>query len=98
MSFEMRVRLRAREDITDAALWYEAQNAGLGSHFVDEVERTFSKIADNPTTYRILHRETRRVILQRFPFGVFYRVYDQTVVVIAVMHSSRDPQRWMHRT
>jgi plasmid stabilization system protein ParE len=98
MSFEIRVRLKAREDITDAALWYEAQNAGLGSHFVDEVERTFGKIAHNPTTYRILYRETRRAILQRFPFGVFYRIYDQAVVVIAVMHSSRDPQRWRQRT
>lgn len=50
MSFEIRVRLKAREDLTDAALWYEAQNAGLGSDFVDEVERTFDKIADNPNS------------------------------------------------
>ena len=98
MSFEIRVRLKAREDITDAALWYEAQNTGLGSDFVDEIERTFHRIADNPTAYRILHRETRRAILQRFPFGVFYRICDQTIVVVAVMHSSRDPQRWRQRT
>ena len=38
MSFEIRVRLKASEEITDAALWYEAQNAGLGSDFVDEIE------------------------------------------------------------
>lgn len=66
MRYEVRVRKPAREDLEDAALWYEAQRAGLGNEFIDEVERTFEKIAEMPENFRVLHRETRRAILQRF--------------------------------
>lgn len=97
MTFEVRVRRAAREDIENAALWYEAQRAGLGNEFIDEVERAFQKITGAPSSYRTLHRETRRATLQRFPFGVFYRIQEQTIVVVAVMHSSRDPRRWKQR-
>ena len=98
MSVEIRVRARARRDLEEATQWYEAQGTGLGSDFLDEVERAFEKIAENPLAYPEVHRESRRALLQRFPFGVFYRVTKEAVTVIAVMHSSRDPRRWMTRT
>lgn len=56
MSLEVRVRRQARVDPADAALWYEAQSQGLGAAFIDEVERTFGRIADRPTTYRVRQR------------------------------------------
>ena len=39
----------------------------------------------------------RRAMLSRFPYGVFYVVRGQTVRVLAVMHTSRDPQTWKTR-
>ena len=35
----------------------------------------------------------RRVLVSRFPFGVFYTVEAETVVVHGVYHSSRDPDK-----
>jgi len=98
MTFQVRVRSEARADLEDAALWYEMQRSGLGSEFIDEVERTFDRVASDPSAYRILHRETRRAVLQRFPFGVFYRIQERTIIVVAVMHSSRNPRKWKRRT
>ena len=97
MSYEVRVRRAAVGDIEDAAVWYEMQRVGLGGEFIDEVERALDKITDDPAKYRVLYRDTRRTILQRFPFGVFYRIQQQVIVVVAVMHSSRDPHRWKTR-
>jgi plasmid stabilization system protein ParE len=34
---------------------------------------------------------------QRFPFGVFYQVEEDRVVVIAVLHGSRHPRAWQRR-
>jgi len=70
MMFSVRVRSEARNDLEDAALWYEAQRTGLGDEFLDEVELTFDKIASDPNAYRVLLRDTRRAMLQRFPFGL----------------------------
>ena len=98
MSLEVRVRSRARTDIYEAANWYESQRKGLGGDFLDEIASTFARIFESPTLYPEIHRGIRRVVLRRFPFGVFYQLRTDVVVVIAVMHASRDPRRWRERT
>ena len=55
-------------------------------------------ISKNPNIYPVLYRQTRRAVVHRFPFGMFYRVAEDSVVVLAVMHGSRHPRRWKIRT
>ena len=98
MSHDVRVRLRARNDIEDAARWYESQQPNLGGEYLDEVAAAFEKLAENAQGDPEIHRGTRRLLLQRFPFGIFYRINDNAVIVVAVMHSSRDPNNWKTRT
>lgn len=98
MSLPVRVRREAVQDIEDAAVWYEEQSGGLGREFLDEVRRSLQRVAEQPELYPSVHRNTRRALTHRFPFGVFFRVEAGSIVVIAVMHGSRDPQRWKQRT
>ncbi len=72
MTHQVRVRPEAEEDLEEAAAWYEQQRLGLGNDFLDEVLRTFSKISAQPAAYPVLHRDTRRALTLRFPFGVYY--------------------------
>jgi plasmid stabilization system protein ParE len=74
------------------------QSAGLGAEFLDEILATCNIIAENPQMYPVLHRGTRRAIIQKFPFGVYYRVENDLVTLIGVMHASRDPNQWKKRT
>ena len=98
MTLELRLRPEAELDLSDAALWYEEQRQGLGRQFLDEVLAIFSTLAEAPLTYPIVHRNTRRALIHRFPFGVYYRVETTAIVVVAVMHGSRNPRRWKSRT
>ena len=81
----------------EAFRWYEKQESGLGDMFRAELRVTIERISERPLAYRVLHRDTRRARLRRFPFGVFYRDYPEAVVVVAVMHSSRHSKRWKQR-
>jgi plasmid stabilization system protein ParE len=36
----------------------------------------------------------RRMIVSRFPYAVFYRVEADRIVVLAVLHTARDPESW----
>lgn len=36
----------------------------------------------------------RRAIVTRFPYAVFYQVEPKRVVVLAVIHTARDPRLW----
>ncbi|MCA9422996.1 MAG: type II toxin-antitoxin system RelE/ParE family toxin [Nitrospira sp.] len=98
MTLEVRLRQEVEEDLADAAAWYEEQRQGLGHEFLDEILTMLWRIADTPLVYPSVHRNTRRAIIHRFPFGIYYRVEDTTIVVVAVMHGSRDPRRWKNRT
>lgn len=97
MIFEIRVRPEAENDIEEAAFWYESQIVGLGHDFINIVSEAFEKISQQPHAYPVVYRETRRLLTNRFPFGVYYKIDKEIVVVIAVMHSSRDPRRWKER-
>ena len=95
----MNVTLRpeAQADLEGAAQWYEEHRRGLGGRLLDEVLRTIGLIAENPRRCPRVHGEIRRGVTRRFPFGVFYLIENDAVVVIAVMHASRDPARWKER-
>ncbi len=97
MSRKVHIRPEAEKDIEAAALWYEKQQKGLGKDFLDEVLGVFETILKRPNIFSVVHRETRRAIVHRFPFGVFYRIEKEAIVVIAVMHGSRHPKRWKMR-
>ncbi len=98
MSLKVHLRPEAEADIEDAATWYERQREGLGQNFFDDVLIALDAISENPNIYPVVHRQTRRAVVHRFPFGIFYRVGEDSVVVLAVMHGSRHPRQWKKRT
>lgn len=91
------VRPAAAADIEEAFLWYEERRSGLGNEFLAAVQRALDNIAARPTTYPMIHRGARRLLLRRFPYAIFYRVYGEVVVIVACMHVRRDPTRWEAR-
>lgn len=97
MTGDIRLRPEVEDDLLEAAVWYERQRVDLGKEFLDAVAVTLSKTSDFPLAYPTVHRLTRRALLPRFPFGVFFQVQDQSVVVIAILHGSRHPRHWRSR-
>jgi plasmid stabilization system protein ParE len=97
VTVEVRLRPEAEEDLAEAAAWYETQQAGLGSRFLDEVLAALATVADMPFMNAIIYRKTRRAWMRRFPFGIFYQVESDGVIVIAIIHGSRHPRRWQGR-
>lgn len=97
MTAEIRLRPEAERDLADAAAWYEEQRPGLGRQFLDETQVVLSSIAESPLAYGVVHRTVRRALLRRFPFGVFYCAELSRIVVIGILHGSRDPKVWQGR-
>ena len=92
------VRPAAAADIDDAFLWYEAQRPGLGGEFLAAADTLISAIAQHPLRYPVARRNTRRALMRRFPYAMYFRVYDEVIVVVACMHGRRNPRRWQVRT
>jgi len=92
------VRPAAAADTEEAYLWYRHQRTGLGEEFLTAVGTALTDIAEHPALYPVVHRETRRVLLRRFPYAIFYRVFGEVVIVVACMHGRRNPGRWKSRS
>ncbi len=97
MSLPVRLRPEAEEDLLDAASWYEQHRESLGREFLDAVEVVLAAVSENPRRYPVMHRDVRRALLRRFPFGLFFRIAGEEIDVVAIMHASRHPRRWKGR-
>lgn len=98
MTLEVRIRPEAEQDLTEAAIWYEEQSPGLGTQFLDEVLTACQTITEMPRLHPDVHRSIRRALMHRFPFGIYYQVDNEGIIIVAVMHGSRHPRRWKSRT
>lgn len=91
------VRPAAAADIDEAFLWYEGQRPGLGHDFLAAAQRLIDAVAQHPLRYPVIRRDTRRALLRRFPYAVYFRIYGEVVVAVACMHGRRSPRRWQVR-
>ncbi len=84
----------AQREIEEAARWYEARQQGLGQAFIHEVLAALEAIASEPNSFPLLSAPYRRKLLDRFPYGVIYKVTHERVYVRAVAHGRRRPAYW----
>ena len=97
MTLPVRIRREAELDLTEAFQWYEERREGLGADFLLCVQAALEVISRQPAIHPIVHRQVRRALIRRFPYGVFYLADNDRVTVIAVMHAMRNPTRWKDR-
>jgi len=74
------IGLRAK-DLDRGRVFYERQGEGLGAYFLDSL---FAEI-DSLVLYAGIHRKVfgfHRLLAHRFPYGVYYRLEEQSVIVV----------------
>ena len=97
MTLVLVLRRVAQREFDAAADWYDQQRVGLGSEFIEEVNRVFDQLRDSPERYPLVHEDLREGPVRRFPYVIYYKVEPGQVVVVAVAHTSRDPASWRGR-
>ena len=97
MTAELVLTPEAEADISDAFLWYEACRKGLGEEFVEQAQTCMLGICRMPEMYSVELQDARRALIHRFPYSIFYRYADGTVMIQAVFHNARDPRKWQAR-
>lgn len=87
----------AREELNEAAAFYEASVPGLGEAFLDDVERAIETVRERPGIGASMGRGFRKSILRRFPFTIVYAQRDEEIVIVAIAHQRRRPGYWRGR-
>jgi plasmid stabilization system protein ParE len=97
MTLRVVFRRAAKREFDDAADRYEEQRPGLGEEFIVEIDQAVTRAASAPERYPIVFGDVRRAVTRRFPFSVYFRVRQDSMVVLSVFHGRRNPAIWQRR-
>ena len=87
----------AESEMNKAAEYYESRQKDLGKRFLESVRSVINQIRINPEIFKIIHNNIRFAQTSIFPYGIIYRVKDECLEIIAVMHLKRRPGYWKNR-
>ena len=90
-------RPQAEAEALEARSWYEARRIGLAEEFGAEIDAAVARIVESPLAFPRVRGETRRAVVSRFPYALYFQMTDDTIVVLAV-HGRQDPSRWHRRS
>ena len=97
MSLQVVFRPQAEGEALEVRHWYESRSSGLGEQFSDALEVLIGRIAEAPFGFPRIHGETRRAVLRRFPYAIYFRVDGDLVVVLSI-HGRQHPSNWQSRS
>jgi plasmid stabilization system protein ParE len=87
----------ALREVEDGQAWYEERSLFAASAFLRELSAAVQRIRDAPNRYPPAEAGTRRILMERFPFTIYYRTKADTLTVVAVAHQKRRPGYWASR-
>ena len=91
------VRPRARAEFESALEWYASHAPDAAEEFAAQFEVALRLIEEAPERNRVVSGRLRRLLVRRFPYGVYYKVFPHVISVVGVIHGRRDPRRWLKR-
>ena len=87
----------ATQEIRAATAWYAKQREQLPREFQQEIQSTLFKIQRNREFFPVDFEDVRSALMDRFPFCIYFTMFEEFIWVLAVSHTSREPYYWADR-
>jgi hypothetical protein len=84
-------RARAATAYANQSQWYDLQRTGLGAEFELCVDASIQQIQRHNGIGTLITKSVRRVLVKRFPFGVYYRNHKDHIEIIGLRHFRMKP-------
>jgi plasmid stabilization system protein ParE len=99
MRYKSVIENLAKEDLITATKWYDTQQKGLGKKFLATVMKTIAQIKKYPFIAQIRYFEVHTAVVEVYPYLVHYYIDPdrKAIIIIGVLHTSRDPIIWNKR-
>jgi plasmid stabilization system protein ParE len=87
----------ALEELKFALSWYLERNEAAALKFAAELDRAMDLLIAAPQRWPAGEHGSRKFVLRRFPFAIFYREKQAVIQVLAIAHGHRRPGYWKDR-
>jgi len=94
MSYQLKVSAIAYQETDAAYTYYEEQSKGVGEKFLKSVEEAYSKLSQTPQYFSYIRnsKDIRDIKIKTFPFVIIFQIMDNTVAVLRVFNTNRNPE------
>jgi len=87
----------ARLEYLAEVIHYSEAESGSGARFAEAVEAAIARALAFPLSGSPGRSNTRRMLVNGFPFAIVYRSEQDGIVIFAVAHHARRPHNWQSR-
>lgn len=77
--------------------YYKSISVNLGIDFTNEVYKSIKRISNHPSAWSNIDTNIKRILVNRFPYGVLYSSQNEYIYIIAIMNLYREPNYWKDR-
>jgi plasmid stabilization system protein ParE len=88
---------QALAEYAEAVQYYAEQRVELAQAFINAVEDAVYRIRESPTRWAVIDEDVQRCLTRKFPYAILYTIEQDYIVILAVMHCSREPGYWKDR-
>lgn len=81
-----------RQDFVQAWNYYHALSPKLSEAFRGEFQRAEQSIAAGLVTHKLAFEHYHRVLFQRYPYILYYRVADAKAIIVGLLYSRLAPE------
>ena len=89
--------LSADIDIQEAYEYYENFQEGRGDLFMRHLDAAFTHLRMFPKIAPVFHGNYRRLLVPRYPYGIFYTIESSRIIVAAVIPFQQNPADLLRR-
>jgi plasmid stabilization system protein ParE len=93
----IRLHDEAQREFFEAVDWYSERSNRAAARFITEFWAAGQRACETPELYGEIMDDIRIVRLHRFPWGIVYRIEEEQIHILAVMHLHREPGYWLDR-
>lgn len=87
----------ALTEYREAALWYANRERPVAQKFIIAIEDAIHRVVEAPSRWRLVDEDVRRCLAHIFPYAILYTIESDYILIVAVMHLSREPGYWHDR-
>jgi plasmid stabilization system protein ParE len=89
--------LEAELEILETVTFYKERARDIAADFFNEFKKAREEIKAFPEFWKDVGQGYRRKLIERYPFGIIYRIAGEEIHIVALAHTSRDPDYWRGR-
>jgi len=89
--------LGAEQDLQEAYDWVAEHRSGKEHSFLTDVESRLEQLKSFPLMGRLYRGRYRRLLIPRYPFGIFYVVESDRIVIQSISDLRRSPEKLRER-